>query len=70
MAYKTEYNTSAQNGKHFVLTEYGYNKTPDRVKLERRIDEPIKGFEYRVPTSWIEKGYVVEREIGGLNETN
>lgn len=51
--------TNADPGKRFVMTEYGYEKTPDHVKPERKVGEPIKGFETRVPTSWIEKEYVV-----------
>ncbi len=54
---------NAAEGKHFVVTELGYEKTPDKVKPERKIGEPIRGFEYRVPVSWIEKGYVEEKEI-------
>ena len=51
----------AENGKNFVLTEYGYQKTPDHVKPERAVGEPVKGFENRVPVSWLENGYVVEK---------
>ena len=54
------YMQEAQKGKQFLLTENGYNHTPDNVKHERNIGEPIKGFETRVPVSWIEKGYVEE----------
>lgn len=53
----------AQKGKHFVLTEKGYKKTPDNVKPERSIGKPLKGFEYSVPTSWFEKGYVEEVDL-------
>lgn len=60
MACKTSYHSSAEKGKHFVLTELGYEKTPDRIKQERKIGESINGFEYKVPTSWIDKGYVQE----------
>lgn len=55
------YNTNAEKGKIFVLTEKGFNETPDSVKHERKIGNPIKGFEYKVPTSWILKGYVEEQ---------
>lgn len=54
------YKKSAEKGNHFILTEKGYKKTPDRVKQERMIGKPLKGFEYDVPTSWIDKGYVQE----------
>lgn len=53
-------NATADDGKHFVVTEFGYHKTPDRVKKEREIGKPIKGFEREVPKSWVEKGYVKE----------
>lgn len=36
----------------------GYAATPDHVRHERKVGVPIKGFENRVPVSWIEKGYV------------
>ncbi len=52
----------ATAGKQFLLTEYGYQKTPDHVKHERAIGKPVKGFESSVPVSWVEKGYVVEGE--------
>lgn len=51
----------AENGKVFILTEYGYQKTPDHVKHERKIGKPVKGFETSVPATWIEKRYVVEK---------
>lgn len=54
------YKQEAQKGKHFVLTEKGYDKTPDHVKHERKIGDPIKRYELSVPTSWIQKGYVAE----------
>lgn len=54
------YRQEAQKGKKFVLTEKGYEKTPDHVKSERKIGEPVKGFETSVPVTWIQKGYVVE----------
>ena len=55
------YSKSVEKGNVFVLTEKGYNKTPDEVKPEREIGKPLKGYEERVPASWIQKGYVVER---------
>lgn len=54
------YRKSAADGNHFVLTKKGYEQTPDKVKPEREIGCPLKGFEYDAPTSWVEKGYVVE----------
>lgn len=54
------YMQEAHNGKQFLLTENGYNHTPDNVKHERNIGEPIKGFETIAPVSWIKKGYVRE----------
>lgn len=57
MAYKK----AARKGKRFVLTEKGYEKTPNRVKPERKVGEPIKGYENSVPVSWVKKGYVVEQ---------
>lgn len=51
----------AENGKQFVLTEHGYNATPDHVKYQRAIGQPVKEFETSVPVSWIEKGYVIEK---------
>lgn len=63
------YKQEAQKGKHFVLTKKGYDKTPDHVKHERKIGAPIKGYELSVPTSWIQKKYVVEELIvGGMSD--
>lgn len=57
---KEKYYHYAANGKHFVLTEKGYEKTPDDVKKERKVGEPVKGFEYKVPVTWSENGWVDE----------
>lgn len=54
------YRKIAENGKHFVVTVKGYEHTPDKVKPERAIGKPVKGYEYSVPQSWIDKGYVEE----------
>ena len=54
------YEQEAQEGKMFVLTEKGYEKTPNHVKHERKIGDPVKGYETSVPVSWIQKGYVVQ----------
>lgn len=58
MAYKE----SAGAGKIFVLTNLGYEKTPNNIKSERAIGKPVKGFEYSVPASWLNKGYIEEIE--------
>lgn len=50
----------ADSGKCFVLTEHGYNHTPEDVKKERKIGKPVKGYEQSVPVSWVKKGYVEE----------
>lgn len=50
----------ADSGKRFALTEYGYNQTPESIKRERRIGEPVEGYEQSVPVSWVKKGYVEE----------
>lgn len=55
------YKKKAQKGKHFILTEKGYCRTPDHIKHERKVGYPIKGFETSVPVTWIEKGYVIEK---------
>lgn len=52
----------ATAGNQFVLTEKGYRNTPDHVKHEREVGVPVKGFETRVPATWINKGYVMEKE--------
>ena len=51
---------AAKNGRQFLLTEYGYQETTDHVKHEREVGKPVKGFETRIPASWVEKGYVKE----------
>ncbi|MCM1192009.1 MAG: hypothetical protein NC123_18335 [Butyrivibrio sp.] len=55
------YNSIAETGNVFVLTEKGYKETPDRIKAERKIGHPLKGYERGVPASWIKKGYVEEK---------
>lgn len=49
----------AEHGKQFVLTECGYKRTPDTIKHERKVGKPVKGFENRVPSSWVKNGWVV-----------
>lgn len=51
---------TAEKDKVFVLTREGYERTPEHIKSERKIGEPVKGYEHKVPLSWIEKGYVEE----------
>lgn len=51
----------ADSGKQFVLTDLGYEVTPDHVKPEREVGKPVnKLFVDSVPISWIDKGYVEE----------
>lgn len=53
----------AEKGKHFVLTQKGYEVTPDHVKPERAVGKPVMSlYDDRVPVSWVEKGYVEEVE--------
>lgn len=54
---------SAARGKQFVLTAEGYKHTPDRVKPERAVGKPIRGYERSVPQIWIDKGYVEEADL-------
>ena len=42
-----------ENGKFFALTKKGYDATPEPVKCERKVGQPIKGFETKVPESWV-----------------
>lgn len=55
------YNKTAKSGNIFVLTEKGYENTPDKARPERKVGEPVRGFRKRVPVSWFEKGYVEEQ---------
>lgn len=50
----------AEEGNMFVLTPYGMECTPEKIRAERAVDAPVKGYEHRVPVSWVEKGYVRE----------
>lgn len=56
------YKKNAKKGNIFLLTKKGYEITPDKVKPERKIGEPVKGYEYSVPLSWVEKGLVEEKQ--------
>lgn len=49
-----------EDGRKYVLTQKGYDVSPERVRHERKVGEPVKGFETCVPESWILKGYVTE----------
>lgn len=51
-------NKYLDDGRKFVLTKKGYECTPDNVKHERKVGEPIKGFETKVPFLWLKKEYV------------
>lgn len=42
----------------FILTDAGYEHTPTDYMSTRKVGEPVRGFEYKVPKSWTEKGYV------------
>lgn len=60
------YKVTASEGKKFVLTQKGYDATPDHIKPEREVGKPVfpsLGFTERVPASWIKKGYVEEVAI-------
>lgn len=59
---------SAEEGNIFVLTSYGLECTPEKVKVERAEGKPVKGYEHRVPVSWIEKAYVREVKDEGEAE--
>lgn len=59
------YFQSAKSENQFVLTAFGYDHTLDYIKHERAAGTPIRGYENRVPVSWIEKGYVEERSTKG-----
>ena len=54
------YKTTAIQGNHFVLTQKGYEDTPDKLKSEREIGKPVYGFEESVPTLWLQRGWVKE----------
>ena len=54
------YKTTARKGNHFVLTQKGYEDTPDNIKPEREIGKPVYGFEESVPTLWLQRGWVKE----------
>lgn len=54
------YYKNAKAGNIFLLTKKGFERTPDKVKQERKTGSPVKGFEYNVPISWIDKRYVEE----------
>lgn len=59
---------NATEGSVYILTEYGYKKTPEDVKAERTIGKPIPGYETHIPASWEEKGYVIEVKEDMLKE--
>lgn len=53
----------ADDGKVFILTEKGYKATPDKIKFQRKIGKPLKGYEDKVPNSWVENGWVRQEVI-------
>ena len=53
---------NAPKGFIFVCTQKGYDRTPDQVKPERAVGQPIKGFEREAPRLWLEKGWVELQE--------
>ena len=55
---KMSMNKYLDDGRKFVLKNKGYEHTQNNVKHERKVGEPIKGFETKVPSSWLRKGYV------------
>lgn len=62
-------NVVAKEGNIFVVTEKGYECTPDDIKDERAVGKPVKCFEYQVPQGWVDKGYVEEvPEDEGISE--
>lgn len=50
----------ADPGHWFVLTKYGYMKTPEKLKAKRKIGYPIEGFERQIPAFAVESEAVVE----------
>lgn len=42
----------------FLLTDKGYEHTPAGLRCDRRVGEPVYGYVDKVPTIWLEKGYV------------
>ena len=54
-------NAIAKDGYQFVLTQHGYDTTPDNVKHEREVGKPVPGWPADcVPASWVDKWYVEE----------
>jgi len=54
---------TASKNKHFVITDFGYEETPDDMKHERTVGKPLNGYEFHVPYHWLKKGYVEEVDI-------
>ena len=50
----------AEVDNQFVLTEAGYEKTPDSVRSKRKVGKPIRHFEKIVPALWVSEGWVIE----------
>lgn len=49
-----------EDGRKYILTQKGYDESPEHVRHERKVGEPVTGFETHVPESWVSKGYVME----------
>lgn len=60
------YMKTARKGYQWVLTQKGYDATPDSVKSEREVGKPLfktMGYDQSVPSSWVDKGYVEESHV-------
>ena len=59
-------NVNAKKGYCFVVTEDGYSFSVNcnqKLKEERAVGRPIKRYEFSVPDTWLENGWVREAEI-------
>ena len=56
-------NKMAQPNHIFVLTEKGYKFRKDRGITDVEIGEPFPERETTVPESWVERGWVEEKEV-------
>lgn len=52
----------AEKGKQFVLTQKGYDRTPEHIKHERAVGKPVHNYKEYAPVRWVEKGWVKEVE--------
>lgn len=56
----------ARFGYEWVLTQRGYDKTPDEIQPYRAVGTPVWAWSIytdSVPVSWVAKGYVEEVPI-------